>query len=71
MEILEYLGEIHGGDHGGHGDDKEFEYVMGIIQKVLMRLGEEFPDPGQASVQDVAEFIMNNLQQEGLPGEIL
>jgi hypothetical protein len=42
-----------------------------IIQKVLMRLGEEFPDPGQASVTEVAEFIMKNLEQEGLPGEVL
>ena len=37
----------------------------------MEELGNRFPDPATATVAEVAEFIMNGLQEAGIPAEIL
>lgn len=45
--------------------------ITKAIETVLKSIGEMFPDPSQADVREVVEYIMNTLNDMGVPGGVL
>jgi hypothetical protein len=61
--------EQYGHTLGGK-DDVRAEQAFNAIERVVMGLSQEFPDPTAITIQELAEYVMNNLSKE-LDGETL
>lgn len=59
------MGDHEGGDH--HGDAPEW---LGRLEGIMEGLESRWPNPAEAPVSEVYEFIINAMMEAGVPDDV-
>jgi hypothetical protein len=61
---LRELEKTYAGD--GERFEPDGEAILQALEHIMSQLGFEFPDPDSASIEEVANYIVNGLRDTGL-----